>query len=375
MNPNQPDQTYFDLTDQFQEDYVSDRLKEVSAYYSNRLSYLEVVGLVERVTGTQQLSDQKLRQMVVNNALSISQALQTEVEDPLKKETRSFPKIAEKVDIYDGGSREVLVFEDAIQVRGQKENRQHKQGVEQKLTDRDAEKTKTPAIQTDIVILEKKDGGFEYITAPINDRGHEAIPLPALVKSRVIQEYGKEVKPLPVVAITDGAKVIRQHLGVVFGATLIIILDWYHLGKKVRDLMSMIALTKEDQRRHLKFMFYQLWHGHIYTVLHYLKTKVQPKNQEKHLELIAYLEKHRSEIIDDRRRKKAGKPIGSGYMEKGCDQVIGRRQKKKGMSWREVGSRSLGLLKVAELNNHWEALWFPKEAANDSSNLRLVSNL
>ena len=128
----------------------------------------------------------------------------------------------------------------------------------------------------------------------------------------MIQEYGKEVKPLPVVAITDGAKVIRQPVGVVFGATLIIILDWYHLGKKVRDLMSLIALTKEDKRRHLKFMFYHLWHGHIYTVLHYLKTKVQPKNQEKHLELIAYLEQHRSEIIDYRRRKKAGKPIGSG---------------------------------------------------------------
>ncbi len=104
-----------------------------------------------------------------------------------------------------------MVFEDALQVRGQKETRQHKQGVEQKLTDLDGEKTKTPAIQTDIVILEKKDGGFEYITAPINDRGHEAIPLPALVKSRVIQEYGKEVKPLPVVAITDGAKVIRRN--------------------------------------------------------------------------------------------------------------------------------------------------------------------
>ena len=115
MNPNQPDQTDFDLTDQFREDYGSDRLKEFSAYYSNRLSYREVVGWVERVTGTQPLSDQKLRQIGVNEALSISQALQTEVEDPLKKETQSFPKIAEKVDIYDGGSREVLVFEDAIQ--------------------------------------------------------------------------------------------------------------------------------------------------------------------------------------------------------------------------------------------------------------------
>jgi hypothetical protein len=52
-------------------------------------------------------------------------------------------------------------------------------------------------------------------------------------------------------------------------------------------------------------------------------------------------------------------------MEKGCDPVIGRRQKKKGMSWREVGSRSLGILKVVELNNQWEKLWFPQEAAND----------
>ena len=80
------------------------------------------------------------------------------------------------------------------------------------MEDNQTEPVPTPAIQTDIVILEKKAGGFEYLTAPINDRGHEAIPLPALVKSRVIQEYGKEVKPLPVVAITAGAKVIRHHL-------------------------------------------------------------------------------------------------------------------------------------------------------------------
>ena len=31
-----------------------------------------------------------------------------------------------------------------------------------------------------------------------------------------------------------------------------IILDGYHLGKKVRDLMSMIAPTKVDKPRHLK---------------------------------------------------------------------------------------------------------------------------
>ena len=79
-------------------------------------------------------------------------------------------------------------------------------------------------------------------------------------------------------------------------------------------------------------------------------------------------------MIDDHRRKKAGKTIGSGLMEKGCDQVIGHRQKKKGMSWRAVRSQSLGILKVVELNHPWEKWWFPQEAANDSLNLQLASN-
>ena len=66
--------------------------------------------------------------------------------------------------------------------------------------------------------------------------------------------------------------------------------------------------------------------------------------------------------------------IGSGYMEKGCDQVIGYRQKKKGMSWREAGSRGLGILRVVNLNHQWNGFWFPTEAANDSEELRLAAN-
>jgi len=37
-------------------------------------------------------------------------------------------------------------------------------------------------------------------------------------------------------------------------------------------------------------------------------------------------------------------------MEKAVDQVIGIRQKNRGMSWTKKGSRALALLKVAELN-------------------------
>jgi hypothetical protein len=73
--------------------------------------------------------------------------------------------------------------------------------------------------------------------------------------------------------------------------------------------------------------------------------------------LVLYLENHAEEIIDYERRVKAGKVIGSGRMEKTVDRAVGIRQKKKGMSWSEAGSRALSLLKVVELNGEWEELW------------------
>ena len=72
---------------------------------------------------------------------------------------------------------------------------------------------------------------------------------------------------------------------------------------------------------------------------------------------MGYLEKHEGEIIDYERRRRAGKWIGSGCMEKAVDQVIGFRQKKKGMSWSKQGSQTLAALKIAELNGEWEQLF------------------
>ena len=372
--PDEKEQTYFDLTGQFQEAYISLRLQELSAYYSNRLSYKEVENLVARVTGDQQLSDQKIWQIVNQKTIEISQAWQIEVEQTLGNKALSFPKIQDKIDLYDSKSREVIVFEDAIQVRGQKENRVRKQKDNEERPAPTVAKEKASPVVTNVVMLQKKNQEFEYIAAPVDEAGQEIVSLPDVLKSRVIKEYGSEAKPVPVIAITDGARVIRQHLHSVFGVALIIILDWYHLGKKVRELMSMIARNKDEKNLHLKFIFYHLWRGEVDTVIDYLTTKVQPRNEEKHCELINYINKHRDEIIDYRRRKKAGKMIGSGYIEKGCDQVVGHRQKKKGMSWRNAGSRGLGILRVAELNHQWEHFWFPTEAANDSEPLRLAAN-
>jgi hypothetical protein len=50
-----------------------------------------------------------------------------------------------------------------------------------------------------------------------------------------------------IVAITNGAKTIRLRLSSLFGDAFVLILDWYHLCKKLRNLMSMIAINKEEK--------------------------------------------------------------------------------------------------------------------------------
>jgi hypothetical protein len=162
----------------------------------------------------------------------------------------------------------------------------------------------------------------------------------------------------------DGARDIRARLLSIFAGGLVIILDWYHLGKKLRELMSMIARNKPEKSEHLKFLFDHLGRGDTQKSLDYLNRQVKARNSQKLAELIGYLEKHPPEIINYQRRQQAGKSIGSGRMEEGVDLVVGHRQKKKGMSWRTLGSHALALLKLVPPNGQWQQFWFPTPSAN-----------
>ena len=117
---------YFELTNQFQIGYFSDNLKEFVAYYSNRLSYEDNEELIRRLGGSQQISDQKIHQLVVNKALEVSQALTEETQLILRDTTKKLPAINGKVDIYEATEKEILLLDDAIQVKGQKETRDRK---------------------------------------------------------------------------------------------------------------------------------------------------------------------------------------------------------------------------------------------------------
>jgi hypothetical protein len=218
-------------------------------------------------------------------------------------------------------------------------------------------------VHTEVWLVEQPTGGFTSLTAGVDATGQEVISGTARVRWQLQQDYADRPKPLPIVAITDGARTIRRQLVELFGQPVPVILDWYHLDKKVGELMGMVARTKQEKAVHVTHLLEHLWHGRTAAALAYLRRDVQAKSPEPLAALVTYLEKHREEIIDYGRRQRAGKPIGSGRMEKGGDQVIGARQKHKGMSWSPTGSKARGILKVVELNQQWEQLWFPQQAA------------
>lgn len=351
---------WLEQSEQTLPDYVSRRLGEFSGYYANRLSYEGVADLVERVTGERLLSDQKIQQEVIAQAVRVSEewrescaAAASEPAVPVAVKT------LEAVDWYDAEAEEVLVLADGIQVKQQKATRQ-RAGQERSA----CEKRETVRVNTDVLMIERRAGGFEYLLAGIDERGQESVRVERRAQQFLQQEYGDRTTPLPVVALSDGAKAVRCQLETIFGKPVPVILDWYHLEKKVWELMSMAARNKVEKETHVAHLLKLLWRGQTVKTLHYLQNEVPTKNAERLAALCTYVEKHQAEIIDYERRQRAGKPIGSGRIEKGVDQTIGTRQKSKGMSWSPTGSRALGILKAEELNGRWQQLWFPPMAAH-----------
>ena len=110
-----------------------------------------------------------------------------------------------------------------------------------------------------------------------------------------------------------------------------VVLDWYHLEQRVYQHLSMAAHHSQERESWQQQMLAFLWRGQVAAAQEFL-CALEVRNAKARAELYGYLDKHACEIIDYERRQQAGKPIGSGRMEKCVDQVVGHRQKGKGMS-------------------------------------------
>ncbi len=155
---------------------MSARLAEFSAYYSNRMSYDEVAGLLERVTGQPVLSDQTIQHLVVTKAAEVSRQWQSESQADTA--TPPSPAVSPQVDWYDPQSEEVLLLTDAIQVKQQKARRG--QGV-----DKPTGEHETKRVHTEVWLVEQPTGGSTYLTAGVDATGQEVISGTARVRWRL----------------------------------------------------------------------------------------------------------------------------------------------------------------------------------------------
>ena len=109
---------------------MSNRLRKFSAFYSNRMSYVGVAGLLRRVCGTRVLSGAGIREVVTEKASEINKAIRKEVTDILSDNNPPvFPEVNTEVGIYDSDIKKILISDDGLQVRKQK-------NIRQKATDR-----------------------------------------------------------------------------------------------------------------------------------------------------------------------------------------------------------------------------------------------
>lgn len=313
----------------------SEPLRQLCLHWCCHLPFEQVENLLSQIGGSDLYSHNTLWRICQAEAHCLDALETQQIQQSLDFPD---PVFEAAKDLYSAEVAESVIFTDAIGVKAQKPTRQKAGEV------RVAKAEKRH--DTDVMILPRPDGGEYFVCEGVSGQWTLVEAARAWFKN---QWFALGLSPAPLVALTDGAKNIRADLSALFGEGVRVILDWYHLKTRVYQNLSMVAYGKKERESWQNLVLPLLWRGKVAESLEFL-SGLKARNQQALDDLLGYLRKHEEEIIDYQRRQEAGKPIGSGRMEKGVDQVIGRRQKGKGMSWTKSGSRALALLTCAALN-------------------------
>jgi hypothetical protein len=164
--------------------------------------------------------------------------------------------------------------------------------------------------------------------------------------------------------LADGARWIRnwyQSLASL-GFQSRLLLDWYHLCHKCRELACMICRGRTAKKPLLKVVLGCLWQGQVAEAITALEEhRPQAKNVAKLDELIGYLRDRAIYIPNYRERRRERCYIGSGHVEKANDLLVAQRQKGHGMHWSLETSDALAALRTLMLNGGWERYWRDRE--------------
>ncbi len=154
---------------------------------------------------------------------------------------------------------------------------------------------------------------------------------------------------------SDGASNIRKSIETYFSfCPSVHMLDWYHLEKRMTELLSMALKGKKDDRHEIRYVLDgMLWAGNVDDAINYLNTvnKKHVKNGFKLQEAIGYLERKKPYICCYALRSILGYRNSSNPAEKANDIVVAARQKHNGMSWSYSGSHALAVITASVRNN------------------------
>lgn len=159
----------------------------------------------------------------------------------------------------------------------------------------------------------------------------------------------------------DGERKLRTGIFKVFSwfKNIGIILDWYHLEKKCKELLSMAMKGRQIRNDVLSELMPLLWYGRVDKAIEYLSGLNEKliKNQDVCISLIKYLKRNQLYIPCFAVRKKLGLRNSSNIGEKMNDLIVSNRQKHNGMSWSRSGSVALATLTALKRNKEY-VNWF-----------------
>jgi protein-arginine kinase activator protein McsA len=168
-------------------------------------------------------------------------------------------------------------------------------------------------------------------------------------------------KKTNIIAFSDGASncqsvinALSNHCG-----KLELILDWFHIGMKFKNILSILPDTMKEELESAKW---KLWHGlktDCFEKLDLLIDQIaEEKMKGKLIKLKHYLENNKDSLINYDERKNKQQPFTSHVAESTVENLVNSRYRQTGkMQWLREGTHALLQVKCAHYSRSFNKIW------------------
>jgi len=188
------------------------------------------------------------------------------------------------------------------------------------------------------------------------------------MKARILEAAKREglTKETTIIGLADGAKncwnIIESLRS--FCMVLICILDWFHIGKYVKNLTTQLPQYEKE----LLSAKDELWFGRTddaLTILNNLKAGMNNKDHIKKVDnFYTYINENRKHIINYDQREKEGLIYTSHVAESTVEHYVSPRLKKhQKMQWKRVNAHGVLQIRASMISGEWDEIW--ESCAND----------